>query len=389
MQEQIPSLRVRNRSHLIFYSLLFSLVALLSAISLDYLAWSKGKTSYFWGTFKKRGEALFRPGQLGQIVFNQLSSHNLPSKAVDQYTDQEGALHLLIDLTQKKYSQIESSLKKEFQKIKASVVKKEEQQTAKKNYYLWEVKGKKKEKLIILFSCLKEKAAKQEKLTPVAKKKVALIIDDMGNSLRAIKEVCSIKMPLTVAILPYSSLAKETAQIAHQNGLEVILHLPLEPLNNQEEYNGTEGMINSKMNKEEVIKAVDHSLAQVPYIIGVNNHMGSKITASEIFMRIILGKLKEKNLFFIDSRTTADSVAYDIAQVMGVPSTYRNVFLDTENSEESIKKKLIELYQLAQKKGQALGICHPRPATLKVLKENYHLIDKFNLQPVFASQLVH
>jgi len=74
---------------------------------------------------------------------------------------------------------------------------------------------------------------------------------------------------------------------------------------------------------------------------------------------------------------------------MGVPSTYRNVFLDTENSEESIKKKLIELYQLAQKKGQALGICHPRPATLKVLKENYHLIDKFNLQPVFASQLVH
>ena len=389
MQEQIPSLRVRNRSHLIFYSLLFSLIALLSAISLDYLAWSKGNTSYFWGTFKKREGTPFQKGQLSQIVFNQLSSYNLSSKVIDQYTDREGALHLLIDLSQTKYKQLESSLKKEFQKVKAAVVKKEEQQTAKKNYYLWEIKGKKREKLIILFSCGKEKAAQLEKPPQPEKKKVALIIDDMGNSLWAIQEICSIKIPLTVAILPYSTLAKETAQIAHQNGLEVILHLPLEPLNNQEEYNGTEGMIDSNMNQGEVIKSVELCLAQVPYVIGVNNHMGSKITASEIFMRIILEKLKEKNLFFIDSRTTGDSVAYDIAQLMGVPSTYRNVFLDTETNEESIKKNLIKLYQLAQKNGQALGICHPRPATLKVLKENYHLLDKFNLQPVFASQLVH
>lgn len=389
MQEKIPSLRVRTRSHLIFYSLFFSLITLLSALSLDYLSWQRGKTSYFWGAFKKRGKATYQQGQLSQIVFSQLSNSNLPAKSVDQYQDQEGALHLLVDLPLKKYKELELSLKKEFQKLKASIVKKEEQKTSNKNYYLWQVEGKKREKLIILFSCLKENAATQAKLSSLAKNKVALIIDDMGNSLWAINEICSIKMPITVSILPYSSLAKETAQIAHQNGLEVILHLPLEPINSQEEDNGRQGMIDSRMNKEEIIQTVNSCLAQVPYIIGVNNHMGSKITASRMFMRIILEQLKEKNLFFIDSRTTADSVAYDIAQLIGVPSTYRNVFLDTENSEESIKNKLIELFQLAQKKGQALGICHPRPATLKVLKENLHLIDKFRLQPVFASQLVH
>ncbi|MFQ5721870.1 MAG: divergent polysaccharide deacetylase family protein [Candidatus Aminicenantales bacterium] len=382
-------MRVSNHSHIIIYSLILSLIALLSALSLDYLAWHNGKTSYFWGSLKKRGKPLSQAGQLSQIVFSQLSNLNLSSESVDQYRDQEGALHLLVDLTLKKYKVLESSLKKEFQKIKASIIKKEEKQTDNKNYYLWQVKGKKREKLIILFSCLKEKAAKQSEIQAKAKKKVALIIDDMGNSLWAINEVCSIKMPLTVSILPYSSLAKETAQIAHQNGLEVMLHLPLEPINSQEEDNGSKGMVDSKMNKKEVIQTVNNCVAQIPYVIGVNNHMGSKITASKIFMRIILEKLKEKNLFFIDSRTTADSVAYDVAQMMGVPSTYRNVFLDTEDTEQSIKNKLIELYQLAQKKGQALGICHPRPKTLKVLKENFQLFKKFKLEPVFASQLVH
>lgn len=368
---------------------IFTLLALVSALSLDYLAWRKGEKSYVFQAFKKGKRPFFPKGRLNQIAFKNLSDYGLSSDSIDQYTDKKGASHLLVDLTLKKYKKLESTLKKEFLKVKASVLKKEEQKTDKKNYYLWEVKRKKKEKLIILFSCLKEKVKKEKKPYPEEKKKVAIIIDDMGYSLRAVKEACSIKKPLTIAVLPFSPLARETAQIAHQNGLEVILHLPLEPINNQKEYNGTEGMINSNMSKEEVIKAVNRCLDQVPYIVGVNNHMGSKITASEIFMRIILERLRERNLFFVDSRTTAESVAYDIAQLLSIPSTYRNVFLDTDNNEKSIKKRMLELFELAQKKGQALGICHPTTTTFKVLKENIHLIDKFKLVPVFASQIVH
>lgn len=389
MQKRGPSGGIIAKNSLFLFFVIFSLLAFTSAIGLDYIAWRKGEASYVFGAFTKKKKFISEKEALDQIVIEKISEHGISTDSIDQYQDSEGALHLLIDLPFNTYRELEFHLEKEFQKTKASVLKKEEQQSDDKNYYLWEVIGKRKEKLIILFSCLKEEPKKEKKpFREEGKNKVAIIIDDMGYSLRAIKEICSIKIPLTIAVLPFSPLAKEIAQIAFQNGLEVILHLPLESINNQGDNNWTKGIIHSKMSKEEVIKAVDKSLEQVPHVIGANNHMGSKITANEIFMKIILERLKESKLFFVDSRTTTQSVAYKTAQSLGLPSTYRDVFLDTETDEDFIRKKMIELFKLAQKKGQALGICHPTPETLKVLKENIHLVDKYNLEPVFASQIV-
>ncbi len=370
--------------------LFFVLLAFLSALGLDYIASRKGEKSYIFRARKIDKEISRGEGILHRIVRDNLSELGISPDSIDQYQDREGALHFLIDLAQEKYKELELRLEKEFQRAKAAVTKREEQKTEERDFYLWEVEGKKKEKLILLFSCLKEKPLKEEKPTPEEEKnKVAIIIDDMGYSLRAIKEVTAIGKPLTIAVLPFSPLAKETAQIAHQNGLEVILHLPLEAINNQEANNKTEGIIHSKMSMKEVIETVDKSLDQVPYASGVNNHMGSKITSNEILMRIILERLKERDLFFIDSRTTNHSVAYKTAQTLGIPSGYRKIFLDTENDEDFIRGKLIELFQRAQKEGWALGICHPTAETLKVLKENIHLVDKYNLNPVFASDIVH
>jgi polysaccharide deacetylase 2 family uncharacterized protein YibQ len=147
-------------------------------------------------------------------------------------------------------------------------------------------------------------------------------------------------------------------------------------------------MITAEMSEEEVIAIVEKNLDQVPYIRGVNNHMGSRITADSQLMSIILGRLKDRDLFFIDSRTTSSSVAYDIAQNLNIPSAYRHIFLDGELDERYIKRQLIELFRRAQKNGFALGICHPTKETLKVLKENFHLIDEYGLEPVRASQVV-
>lgn len=389
MQKKGPFEGIIAKKSLSLLFVIFSILAFISALGLDYIVWRKGEKSYVFGAFTNKKKLLSTKEALNQIVIEKISEYGISTDSIDQYQDSEGALHLLIDLPLNTYRELEFHLEKEFQETKASVLKKEEQQSDDKNYYLWEVIGKRKEKLIILFSCLKEKSKKEKKpYREEERNKVAIIIDDMGYSLRAIREINSIKIPLTIAVLPFSPLAKETAQIAFQNGLEVILHLPLESINSQGDNNWTEGIIHSKMSKEEVIKAVDKSLDQVPYVIGVNNHMGSKITANEILMRIILERLKESKLFFIDSRTTSRSVAYKTAQSLSLPSTFRDVFLDTENDEDFIRSKMIELFELAQKNGQALGICHPTPETLKVLKENIHLVDKFNLEPVFASQLV-
>ncbi len=377
--------------------IIFSLMVLLSAIGLDYIGWKNGEKSYLFSSLAKKKKALLSqesppsqkppPGQeaLDQIVIKSLTLLKIPYDSNQQFRDKKGVLHLMIDLPLKKYKELESLLEKEFNKVSASVQGKEEQLGAEKNYYLWQVKGKRKQRLSILFASQKEKI-KAELPPKKARNKVAIIIDDMGYSLKAINDICSLNKPLTISILPYTPLAKEIARIAHQNKLEVMLHLPLESVNSQRG-NHIEGIILSQMSEEEILKTVEANLDQIPYVTGVNNHMGSKITANKNLMFIVLGPLKERNLFFVDSRTTSRSKAYDVAQTLGIPSAYRHVFLDGENREGYIKGKMIELFRLAQRRGKAIGICHPTERTLRVLRENFHLVEKYDIEPVFASQL--
>jgi len=377
----------RKKANLIpaFIFIIFFLMVLFSTIGLDYIGWKNGERSYLFSVLSEKKKASLSEEGLDQIVIKSLSSLKISYDSTQQYRDKKGVLHFMIDLPLKKYRELESLLEKEFKKVSASILKKEELQGEEKNYYLWQVEGKRKQRLTILFSSQKEKL-KKEIPSRKAENKVAIIIDDMGYSLKAINDICSLKKPLTVSILPYSPLAKETARIAYQNKLEVMLHLPLESVNNRQG-NNIEGIIHSRMSKEEIIKTVEAGLDQVPYVAGVNNHMGSRITANKILMSIILEPFKERNLYFVDSRTTSRSIAYKVAQTMGIPSVYRHVFLDGENNEDYIKGKMIELFRLAQKKGKAVGICHPTEKTMRVLKKNFHLLEKYNLEPVFASQL--
>jgi polysaccharide deacetylase 2 family uncharacterized protein YibQ len=377
--------------------IVFSLIVLLSAIGLDYIGWKNGEKSYLFSSLAEKKRASLEqevppsheppPGQetLDQIVIKSLTLLKIPYDPNQQYRDKEGVLHLMIDLPLKKYKELESLLEKEFNKVRASVQEKEEQIGTEKNYYLWQVKGQGKQRLSILFASQKEKI-KAELRPRMARNKVAIIVDDMGYSLKAINDICSLNKALTISILPYTPLAKEIARIAHQDNLEVMLHLPLESINSQRG-NRIEGIILSQMSEEDILKTVKANLDQIPYVTGVNNHMGSKITASKKLMSVVLGPLKERNLFFIDSRTTSRSKAYDVAQTLGIPSAYRHVFLDGENREDYIKRKMIELFRLAQRRGEAVGICHPTEKTLRVLEENFHLVEKYNIELVFASQL--
>ncbi|HCS48188.1 MAG TPA: hypothetical protein DIW61_08020 [Candidatus Aminicenantes bacterium] len=217
---------------------------------------------------------------------------------------------------------------------------------------------------------------------------MAIIIDDMGTSLEALQQVLDLGQPVTISILPLSPYAEETARIAHENGLEVMLHLPGESLNHQEGNNSTAGLIRSGMKEEEVRSLVEEALSRIPYVEGVNNHMGSKITQEEPVMRPILDILKSHDLYFIDSRTTAETIAFDLARKMGLRTAYRNIFLDSSVGVDFSKKKITDLFRLSQKTGKAIGIGHPFPETLQALRENIQLLKKFKVTPVFASQII-
>jgi hypothetical protein len=387
-------------------------LAIFSTLGLDYIQWKRGKDSYVFSAVERTKQALAREDiakeakkikelakveevkkaevgvDISQALLQTVSDSGVPEESVNLFTDEEGVDHLLVDIPIRKYSDLESSFSAKFRDFDFEVTEKEEQQTDEKKYYLWHAQDMRERKLTLLFSCEKEgvKIARIPASQPGANK-VALIVDDMGYSLEAINKLCSIGRPLTIAIIPFSPLASEIATISRQHDLEVILHLPLEAINNNEG-NHSKGMITAGMSEDEVIAIVEKNLDQVPYIRGVNNHMGSKITADRKLMNIILGRLKDRDLFFIDSRTTASSVAYNTAQSLNIPSAYRHIFLDGELNESYIKGQLIQLFRRAQNNGFALGICHPTKETIKVLKESFYLVEEYGLEPVLASQVV-
>lgn len=369
-------------------TIIFLLMALLSAAGLDYINWTQGKKSYLFPNHPKP-ELAPASKALGDIIQSQLTSLSITPESLKQFWDSDRNHHIMIELSEKDYTRIKAPLAISMKANKAAIQKEEEYWNEGKRYHLWKVRGEKGEKLSLLFSCRAQEASPS---TNAPKKnpqpQVALILDDMGYSLTAINSICRIGFPLTISIIPFTPLARETAEIAHKNGLEVILHVPLESMNNTRA-NTMDGMILSGMTEQKVDRIMDSEIQNIPYVCGVNNHMGSKATKNRALMRILMERIKAKHLYFIDSLTTGESVAYATAKSLGIPAAKRNVFLDDELNEDYIKGQLDELFRMAKKSGTAVGIGHPSGLTLRVLNENLETLQKqYHTRMVFASQIV-
>lgn len=376
-----------KRSPFLYIFLL--LLALGSTLGLDFIAGKKGDASLFFSN--SAGERILdeekeSPAWIARRI---LSSLGISPAALNQFQDENGREHLKIDVDPAVYQSLETQLEKALTSAAFKIEKREDQKQENMRYHLWELRSSNDSRLSLLFSCREAEPAAVVNRPPVKPlHKVAIIIDDMGYSREALDAIRAMDTPMTIAVLPFSPLAEETAELANENSLEVILHLPLEPIQQNGADSGGSGFINSRMTADAVKATLLADLEHVPHIKGVNNHMGSRITTNEPIMRIILESLKDKGLYFVDSRTTGDSIAYRMAQELRIPSAFRHVFLDNDLNEEAIKKQLIRLFRQAQKNGFALAIGHPYEATLKVLKNNLALMRKYNCQAVFVSQIV-
>ncbi len=200
-----------------------------------------------------------------------------------------------------------------------------------------------------------------------SKPKMAIVIDDIGNSKELGEELFKIK-GLTFSILPDLPYSKYFSELAKEQNIEVMLHIPLEP-KDPEKYGKADNLITTGMSDDEIIKKLQKIINSLPNIKGANNHMGSKFTENNQKMKVILKEIKQKNLFFLDSRTSPDSVAYNLAKEMGIKSYKRDIFLDHEVDEGKIKDQLNKAVDEAVKKGYSIAIGHPHKETIKVLKE--------------------
>ena len=193
--------------------------------------------------------------------------------------------------------------------------------------------------------------------------------------------------PLTISVLPNHPHSIYIAEEAHRRGYQVLLHLPMQSVGNEKP---EAQELRPGMAAGEVTKLVDQMLQAVPHVVGVNNHQGSRATADPVLMSELMPALRDRQLFYIDSRTTATTVAFDSARENGIPSAFRNVpFLDDIAEVAAIRKQLELALRGARNKGEAVTIGHPHPATLQALSEILPQAETQGVHLVFASDLVH
>ena len=215
---------------------------------------------------------------------------------------------------------------------------------------------------------------------------VALIVDDLGYDKKIAKKFLALNVNLTFSILPHSPFQNEIARLASSKGIEIMLHLPMEPVE-YPDVNPGPGTLMSSMSPDELISQLEDDLNALPGITGVNNHMGSKLTAESTQMYQIFSILKQRGLFFIDSRTTSDSMGRPSARLLQIPFAERDVFIDHYLKPNFIRKQIKELIRIARSNGAAVGILHPHSTTYQILREELPELQN-QVQLVSASKIV-
>lgn len=196
---------------------------------------------------------------------------------------------------------------------------------------------------------------------------VAIIMDDMGRSLQAMRTLLSYDLPVTPAILPYTSRATEAALLFQQAGREYMIHMPMQP-NSYPNVNPGPNPLLIGQSETETRRLVRSYMDRVPGAVGGNNHMGSRYTQDRSAMRVVLDELQQQSLFFIDSKTIGSSVAYDEARRMKVPTAARQIFLDNREDVDYIRAQIRAMVRMAGERGELIAICHPHQKTFEALQ---------------------
>ena len=217
--------------------------------------------------------------------------------------------------------------------------------------------------------------------------RLAIIIDDLGRDVETARALAVMDLELTFSVLPGTENASRVATLAHRYQREVLVHIPMEPLSYPATNPGRDALLVG-MSSEEIHRRFHGFLERVPYAVGGNNHMGSRFTENRPGMAAVLQVMKGEGLFFVDSRTSAHSVAYDEARRAGLPAAGRDVFLDNVQDVEAIVVEIRRLVRLAKTQGTAVGICHPHPETLEALRREAGLFRREGVDLVPASRLL-
>jgi uncharacterized protein len=217
--------------------------------------------------------------------------------------------------------------------------------------------------------------------------RLAILLDDLGSDRGAADAIFALHVPITISVLPYHEHSQEIAQAARKHGCEVMLHLPMQSVANE---TPEQQELRPGLSQNDVDDMVAKMLEVLPEADGVNNHQGSQATSNSVLMNELMPVLRDAGVFYVDSRTTAATVAYDTAKRNGVRTAFRNVpFLDDVQTKAAVKRQLEMAIHGAKEKGEVIAIGHPHAVTLEALREMLPEAKKQGVRLVWVSEVVH
>jgi uncharacterized protein len=215
---------------------------------------------------------------------------------------------------------------------------------------------------------------------------IAIIIDDVGENLSAAQRLIAIPGPLTLSILPHTSHAERIARLGHSAGKEIMLHQPMEAIDGNHLLGP--GSLIRGMDRHRTRAVLQANIASIPHVSGINNHMGSLLTRFPQPMRWVMEVLQQQDLFFVDSKTSFDSVARLLAMEQRIPNAKRNIFLDHSRDPTIIEQQFNRLLRIARETGSALAIGHPYPETIALLEQRLPRLAREGVARVSVKQLI-
>lgn len=217
-----------------------------------------------------------------------------------------------------------------------------------------------------------------------ANPRIAIIIDDIGYQKSDLQMV-ALPFDLTFAVLPHTPYGKQAAELAFSQQKDIILHMPMEATNQNAL---GPGALTHNMSRQQIHRTLEIALADIPYAIGINNHMGSLFTSLEKPMAWTMEYLQQRQLFFIDSLTTPQSRAKHYAAKHNVTLLARHVFLDNEQNQYAIERQFQQLLQIARRHQTAIAIGHPYPETYRFLQRRLPQLAAEGIELVAISALL-
>jgi polysaccharide deacetylase 2 family uncharacterized protein YibQ len=398
----------KKNSTLIFFILFFT-VAFLTVILLEYIDFRNGKKSFIFTRIIPLETVDHKTERFNENFLRILKKNNIE---YSYHQDDKKQFHFSLEIDESRFKGLVERIEKLTTELKGKMVLAEVQGMSGKSIMLYRVtlaknlshwllitrRKKVPEKPAEIKTNVEEKKPKllPEKTSPPASHvstfrgtpRIAIIIDDVGNYDIGALELKKLGIPITASVLPDSPHAVEEAQWLEEYGLRSLIHLPMQPKNGNGQTYDSSRTVTLKSTESEIRHLIKRAKQVVPHARGVNNHQGSLATTDTQLMNRTLKIIKEEGLYFIDSRTIGNSVAYAIAKKMGIKTAYKTLFLDHVKGYDHAVERLKKLVEIALKGGKAIAIGHPNQSTIDAIKDTIPYIRSRGIDIVYVAELL-